>query len=75
METAQSSETWVSTHYITWCGNQENHEFYLHCCENLTSCNEVLVSLDKMHEWEIKISVSVITHRIIKVARHIDHLA
>jgi len=33
----RSSETMVPNHHTTWHQNPENHEFYLHCCENLKS--------------------------------------
>jgi hypothetical protein len=36
METAQCSKMLVSNHHTTWCNNLENHEFCLHCHENLT---------------------------------------
>jgi hypothetical protein len=37
MKAAQSSETVVSNHHITWHDNSENHKLYLHCYENLKS--------------------------------------
>jgi hypothetical protein len=35
MEVAYSYKTLVPNHHTKWHNNPENHEFYLHCCENL----------------------------------------